>query len=64
MSEMSAQLFIHENHRGFVFTEKPGHHSHAHRELSVSRPGRTGRFALLPGEGRTVLIWRSTRFGT
>lgn len=60
MSEMTTALLWHGRHRVQI-TQKPTHHSHRSQELSMSRPGRRGTFALLPGASRPALIWRSTR---
>lgn len=61
MSEMSTALLIHAMHRGVHTLKRPTHHSHRSNELTMSRPGRTGKFEVLEGGSRTALIWRSTR---
>jgi hypothetical protein len=61
MSEISTALFIQAMHRGVHTTKRPTPHSHRSQKLSMSRPGRTGRFEVLEGGSRTALIWRSTR---
>lgn len=61
MSEISTALLIQAMHRGVHTTKRPTTHSHSSQELSMSRPGRTGRFEVLEGGSRTALIWRSTR---
>ena len=61
MSEMSTALFIQAMHSGVHTVEKPTRHSHRSHELSMSRPGRTGRFEVLPEGSRTTLIWRTVR---
>lgn len=61
MSELSTALFIQTMHRGVHTHKKPTHHSHRSHELSMSQPGRTGKFEVLEGGSRTTLVWRSTR---
>jgi hypothetical protein len=61
MSDVSTALLLHAMYRGIRTIERPTHHSHRSNELSVSRPGRTGKFEVLEGGSRTALIWRSTR---
>jgi hypothetical protein len=49
MSEMSTALLIQAMHRGVHTIKRPTHHSHRSEELSMSRPGRTGKFEVLEG---------------
>lgn len=60
MNEIQTALFVHSTRQG-VPASRPTHHTHRARVFRLSRPGVIGTLALLPGDSRTTVIWRSSR---
>lgn len=60
MSEINAALFMSQTRQG-VDDDGATRHAHSTRVFRLSRPGGIGTLALLPGDSRTTVVWRSNR---
>jgi hypothetical protein len=60
MNEIQAALALHETRQG-AQAYRPTRHTHNARVFRLSRPGGIGTLALLPGDVRMSVVWRSSR---
>lgn len=60
MSEINADLFMSQTRQG-VHDEGATRRTHSTRVFRLSRPGGIGTLALVPGDSRTTVVWRSNR---
>lgn len=60
MNEMMTAFVVHES-RGGAQAHRPTRHTHDARVFRLSRPGAIGTLALLPGDSRMSVVWRSNR---
>lgn len=60
MIEIHTALVLHETRQG-AGAHRPTRHTHSARVFRLSRPGGIGTLALLPGDVRMSVVWRSNR---
>lgn len=60
MHEIHAAFFMFQTRQG-AHDDGATRHTHRMRGFRLSRPGGIGTLALLPGDSRTTVVWRSNR---
>ncbi|SFJ42703.1 hypothetical protein SAMN05216561_13025 [Nocardioides psychrotolerans] len=60
MHGIQTALVLHETRQG-TQSHRSTHRAHGALVFRLSRPGEIGTLALLPGDSRTSVVWRSNR---